>query len=83
MSPSQLQAETVSNHAVVPSNESSQLQQQFESIQLQPTVSQPMNPQRPHEESQVGLRGGDRGGMCPGRFCFCVPCPLPCDFCII
>jgi hypothetical protein len=41
------------------------------------------DPERPHEDSQMGLRGGDRGGMCPGRFCFCVPCPLPCDFCII
>lgn len=29
------------------------------------------------------MRGGDRGGMCPGRFCFIIPCPIPCDFCII
>ncbi|KAK4208346.1 hypothetical protein QBC37DRAFT_432138 [Rhypophila decipiens] len=42
--------------------------------------------QKPHDESDdtsLGLRGGDRGGCCPGRFCFCIPCPLPCDFCII
>lgn len=40
--------------------------------------------QRPHPEGDVHLRGGDgRGGCCPGRFCFCVPCPLPCNCCII
>ncbi|KAI0477085.1 hypothetical protein GGR56DRAFT_673500 [Xylariaceae sp. FL0804] len=49
----------------------------------QPGVSAPMDPERPHPESEMGLRGGDRGGCCPGRFCFCIPCPLPCDFCII
>jgi len=50
----------------------------------QPPASQPMNPQKPHPESdaQLGLRGG-RSDLCPGRFCFCVPCPLPCDCCII
>ncbi|KAK6063924.1 hypothetical protein SCUP515_12085 [Seiridium cupressi] len=58
-------------------------QSDMEEISLQPMASQPMTPERPHEDSQMGLRGGDRGGMCPGRFCFCVPCPLPCDFCII
>ncbi|KAF2497946.1 hypothetical protein BU16DRAFT_559667 [Lophium mytilinum] len=53
----------------------------------QPQTQQPMrmmqqDPQA--EQKTVGMRGGDgRGGMCPGRFCFCVPCPLPCDFCII
>ncbi|KAK4191050.1 hypothetical protein QBC35DRAFT_448665 [Podospora australis] len=49
----------------------------------QPAGFQPMNPQQPHPESELGLRGGNRGGLCPGRFCFCVPCPLPCDCCII
>ncbi|KAJ9156869.1 hypothetical protein NKR19_g4077 [Coniochaeta hoffmannii] len=49
----------------------------------QPPSFQPMNPQQPHPDSELTLRGGDRGGMCPGRFCFCIPCPLPCDFCII
>ncbi|GAB1316301.1 hypothetical protein MFIFM68171_06511 [Madurella fahalii] len=49
----------------------------------QPPVFQPMNPQKPHPESELGLRGGDRGGLCPGRFCFCIPCPIPCDCCII
>ncbi|RKU41613.1 hypothetical protein DL546_002943 [Coniochaeta pulveracea] len=49
----------------------------------QPPSFQPMNPQKPHPEGDVSLRGGDRGGMCPGRFCFIIPCPLPCDFCII
>ncbi|KAI1323640.1 hypothetical protein F5Y16DRAFT_332438 [Xylariaceae sp. FL0255] len=64
-----------------PSNEQ---QSQMQEIVLQPmTTSQPMDPERPHEDSKLGLRGGDRGGICPGRFCFCVPCPLPCDFCII
>ncbi|KAI1348489.1 hypothetical protein F5Y01DRAFT_213982 [Xylaria sp. FL0043] len=58
-------------------------QGEMQEISLQPMTSQPMDPQRPHEESQMNLRGGDRGGCCPGRFCFCIPCPLPCDFCII
>ncbi|KAI1827506.1 hypothetical protein F4861DRAFT_536073 [Xylaria intraflava] len=57
--------------------------EQMQVIVEQPTVSKPMNPDRPHEEPQTSLRGGDRGGCCPGRFCFCIPCPLPCDFCII
>ncbi|KAK4654210.1 hypothetical protein QC762_000335 [Podospora pseudocomata] len=49
----------------------------------QPATFQPMDTQKPHEDSEVGLRGGDRGGCCPGRFCFIIPCPLPCDCCII
>ncbi|KUI57449.1 hypothetical protein VP1G_04786 [Cytospora mali] len=49
----------------------------------QPRLSEPMDPQRPHVETDARLRGGDRGGMCPGRFCFIIPCPIPCDFCII
>jgi len=42
------------------------------------------DPQKPHPETDadLGLRGG-RSDLCPGRFCFCVPCPLPCDCCII
>jgi hypothetical protein len=28
------------------------------------------------------LRGGE-GEACPGRFCFCIPCPIPCNFCCI
>ncbi|KAH6613728.1 hypothetical protein B0J18DRAFT_440784 [Chaetomium sp. MPI-SDFR-AT-0129] len=53
-------------------------------LTTQPAASQPMNPRQPHPETEaeLGLRGG-RSEMCPGRFCFCVPCPLPCDFCII
>ncbi|KAK4159298.1 hypothetical protein QBC43DRAFT_304740 [Cladorrhinum sp. PSN259] len=51
---------------------------------VQPPAPQAMDPQKPHPENEMmGLRGGDRGGLCPGRFCFCVPCPLPCDCCII
>ncbi|KAK4195485.1 hypothetical protein QBC40DRAFT_211418 [Triangularia verruculosa] len=49
----------------------------------QPGTFQAMDPQKPHEDSELGLRGGDRGGCCPGRFCFIIPCPLPCDCCII
>ncbi|KAK1765158.1 hypothetical protein QBC33DRAFT_544816 [Phialemonium atrogriseum] len=51
----------------------------------QPMASEPMDPEQPHPESQptMGLRGGQRGSVCPGRFCFCVPCPIPCDCCII
>ncbi|KAH7014158.1 uncharacterized protein B0I36DRAFT_369147 [Microdochium trichocladiopsis] len=56
-------------------------------VHKQPIVSQPMNPEQPHPEpsqQEMGLRGGDRGrgGMCPGRFCFIIPCPIPCDFCV-
>ncbi|KAL1891985.1 hypothetical protein Sste5346_007329 [Sporothrix stenoceras] len=48
----------------------------------QPAVAQPMNTQAPHDVShQVTLRGG-RSEACPGRFCFIIPCPIPCDFCI-
>ncbi|KAI1816890.1 hypothetical protein GGS20DRAFT_536022 [Poronia punctata] len=60
-----------------------QQQEEMQEIDLQPKASQPMNPERPHEEGDMRLRGGNRGGCCPGRFCFCIPCPLPCDFCII
>ncbi|KAB5530312.1 hypothetical protein GE09DRAFT_1228316 [Coniochaeta sp. 2T2.1] len=57
--------------------------QQPSSLQtVQPPSFQHMNPQEPHADSELTLRGGDRGGCCPGRFCFCIPCPLPCDFCI-
>ncbi|KAI0391307.1 hypothetical protein F5Y17DRAFT_18650 [Xylariaceae sp. FL0594] len=56
---------------------------EMQEIALQPMAPQPMNPNKPHPESELSLRGGDRGGCCPGRFCFCIPCPLPCDFCII
>ncbi|KAI0534709.1 hypothetical protein GGR58DRAFT_505056 [Xylaria digitata] len=57
--------------------------EEMQEISLQPMTSQPMDPERPHEDSQMSLRGGERSGLCPGRFCFCIPCPLPCDFCII
>ncbi|KAI0099258.1 hypothetical protein GGR51DRAFT_565077 [Nemania sp. FL0031] len=60
----------------------SQREEGMQEIALQPTASQPMNPERPHDEP-MNLRGGERSSLCPGRFCFCVPCPLPCDFCII
>ncbi|KAI0175532.1 hypothetical protein GGR52DRAFT_316750 [Hypoxylon sp. FL1284] len=51
----------------------------------QPKSLQSMDPERPQVEQPEfgGLRGGDRSSMCPGRFCFCIPCPIPCDFCII
>ncbi|KAF2434962.1 hypothetical protein EJ08DRAFT_692868 [Tothia fuscella] len=48
------------------------------------TSQMSMSPQpNTTEDKPIGLRGGaGRGGMCPGRFCFIIPCPLPCDFCI-
>ncbi|KAK1750956.1 hypothetical protein QBC47DRAFT_392983 [Echria macrotheca] len=69
----------------------SQTSKEPEPVQLRspqttpPSALQPMDPQRPHPESDVGLRGGyhERRGPCPGRFCFIIPCPLPCDCCII
>ncbi|KAL2186975.1 hypothetical protein L209DRAFT_685335, partial [Thermothelomyces heterothallicus CBS 203.75] len=51
----------------------------------QPPVARPMDAQRPHPEGDadaMSLRGG-RSRACPGRFCFIIPCPLPCDCCII
>ncbi|KAI3324510.1 hypothetical protein HD806DRAFT_47887 [Xylariaceae sp. AK1471] len=82
MAPSQ--TESLPTTTAAAKNEQRQSpQEEMQEIALQPTVSQPMNPQRPHEESQMNLRGGERGSCCPGRFCFCIPCPLPCDFCII
>ncbi|KAI1257367.1 hypothetical protein MGN70_000407 [Eutypa lata] len=79
MAPSQPDAQN--NPAAVA--EGGQAPQSQQSIQMQPIASKPMDPQRPHEEPTVGLRGGDRGGCCPGRFCFIIPCPLPCDCCVI
>ncbi|KAM5510267.1 hypothetical protein FOXYSP1_10367 [Fusarium oxysporum f. sp. phaseoli] len=59
-------------------------EQPFEQMQMeQPKAHQDMNPNQPHPDTQVSMRGGDRGGPCPGRFCFCIPCPLPCDCCFI
>ncbi|KAJ3553723.1 hypothetical protein NPX13_g10816 [Xylaria arbuscula] len=37
-------------------------QGEMQEISLQPMASQPMDPERPHEDSQMNLRGGDRGG---------------------
>ena len=49
-----------------------------------PMLTSPSDPQRPHDEPEMNLRGGEEGrGMCPGRFCFIIPCPLPCNCCII
>ncbi|KIW08242.1 uncharacterized protein PV09_01169 [Verruconis gallopava] len=53
----------------------------------QPVRQEPMRmrpqPNDPSVDRQpVGLRGGERSEACPGRFCFCIPCPLRCDFCI-
>ncbi|KAK8147992.1 hypothetical protein G3M48_000582 [Beauveria asiatica] len=52
----------------------------------QPTRHQAMDPQQPHVENEntepeLGLRGG-QGEMCPGRFCFIIPCPIPINCCI-
>ncbi|KXH66664.1 hypothetical protein CSAL01_09388 [Colletotrichum salicis] len=41
----------------------------------------PQRPQPQTEQMEMGLRGGDDGrGPCPGRFCFIIPCPIPCNF---
>ncbi|KAF4120414.1 hypothetical protein GMORB2_3215 [Geosmithia morbida] len=56
-----------------------------ESLQMQqPNAHQAMDPQQPHaEQPQMTLRGGQEGrGMCPGRFCFIIPCPIPINCCI-
>ncbi|KAL3423014.1 hypothetical protein PVAG01_04761 [Phlyctema vagabunda] len=44
------------------------------------TPSAPAQQQQEQEEETLRLRGGE---MCPGRFCFIIPCPLPCNCCII
>lgn len=52
-------------------------------ISLKRTAIDPQKapPQSPN--NTLHLRGGDRSEMCPGRFCFIIPCPIPCDCCII
>ncbi|CAK7205214.1 hypothetical protein SEUCBS139899_007981 [Sporothrix eucalyptigena] len=49
----------------------------------QPAAAQPMNTQAPHDDSHEATLRGGRSEACPGRFCFIIPCPIPCDFCII
>ncbi|KAG7531838.1 hypothetical protein FFLO_04064 [Filobasidium floriforme] len=34
------------------------------------------------EEEALRLRGGGFNDVCPGRFCFIIPCPIPCNFCV-
>lgn len=46
----------------------------------------PTDPRQAHAQDDAGeergrLRGG--GEACPGRFCFIIPCPIPCNCCII
>ncbi|PON30830.1 hypothetical protein TGAM01_v200250 [Trichoderma gamsii] len=55
------------------------------SYDAQPKSHPAMDPQQPHPDTaeDVNMRGGDRGGCCPGRFCFIIPCPIPIDCCII
>ncbi|KAL2751814.1 hypothetical protein ACRALDRAFT_1066305 [Sodiomyces alcalophilus JCM 7366] len=52
----------------------------------QPSRHQGMELQKPSQstsdEPELKLRGGRNGEMCPGRFCFIIPCPLPCNFCV-
>ncbi|TVY17702.1 hypothetical protein LARI1_G003236 [Lachnellula arida] len=52
-----------------------------QSMSLDPTSQSTTQEQaKESQEQEVHMRGGD---MCPGRFCFIIPCPIPCDFCII
>ncbi|KAI1088220.1 hypothetical protein F5B19DRAFT_472210 [Rostrohypoxylon terebratum] len=81
MSPSSSQPEAPKNQAAATVDSTAP-----QSIQsTQPRALQAMDPQCPQpDQLEVGnLRGGERSSCCPGRFCFCIPCPLPCDFCII
>ncbi|CAG9955762.1 unnamed protein product [Clonostachys rosea f. rosea IK726] len=66
-------------------NQPMELPKAPEQVQVaQPKMNMAMDPERPHAESELSLRGGREGeGMCPGRFCFCIPCPIPCNCCII
>ncbi|KAL2148943.1 hypothetical protein VTH82DRAFT_1629 [Thermothelomyces myriococcoides] len=81
MTLSNISAQTPQSTAIRPP-EPAQLHQPHTA---QPPVARPMDAQKPHPESEtdpMSLRGG-RSSLCPGRFCFCIPCPLPCDCCII
>ncbi|KAL2021591.1 hypothetical protein VTK56DRAFT_6944 [Thermocarpiscus australiensis] len=82
MSPSQAQRPTELNQAVAANARQPEPVHMRDLQTTQPAALQPMNPQRPHPESEVGLRGGERSRLCPGRFCLCIPCPLPWDVCI-
>ncbi|KAH8820721.1 hypothetical protein F5884DRAFT_764962 [Xylogone sp. PMI_703] len=52
-------------------------------LSTQPQLVEPMKPKAPEEEEVVLTLRGGRSEACPGRFCFIIPCPFPCDFCII
>ncbi|KAI8962736.1 hypothetical protein F5Y11DRAFT_322060 [Daldinia sp. FL1419] len=81
MSPSQPSPQMPNGHAAQSSGSTAHQPVQT----TQPVALQAMDPQRPQpEQPEYGnMRGGERGSCCPGRFCFCIPCPIPCDFCII
>ncbi|KAI1465843.1 uncharacterized protein F4812DRAFT_437790 [Daldinia caldariorum] len=81
MSPSQPTTETTNNQTTQSSGPAAHQPVHT----TQPVALQAMDPQRPQpEQPEYGtMRGGERSSCCPGRFCFCIPCPLPCDFCII
>ncbi|KUI63739.1 hypothetical protein VM1G_10507 [Cytospora mali] len=84
MSPTELQEIPITEHSAPAVNGQAAAPAAPAAVQAsQPRLSEPMDPQRPHVDTDAGLRGGDRGGMCPGRFCFIIPCPIPCDCCII
>ena len=42
-------------------------------------TSEQRDAQAQKEEQVMRLRGGE---ACPGRFCFIIPCPIPCNFCV-
>lgn len=54
-----------------------------QSMTLDPSPATTPAQAKESQKQEVNIRGGDRGGACPGRFCFIIPCPFPCDFCII
>ncbi|TVY75888.1 hypothetical protein LSUE1_G007436 [Lachnellula suecica] len=52
-----------------------------QSMTLDPTSQSTTQAQaKESQDQEVHMRGGD---ACPGRFCFIIPCPIPCNFCII
>ncbi|KAG9241030.1 hypothetical protein BJ878DRAFT_522737 [Calycina marina] len=83
------------NFAMTPSAPAQALISQNSKLETaQPTAGQSMNldtfsnpPQtteaqsaQAEQQEELHLRGGE---ACPGRFCFIIPCPIPCNFCII
>ncbi|KAI5449970.1 hypothetical protein NCC49_003861 [Naganishia albida] len=59
-----------------------QTQQPIAMQGMSPKTTQPTTEQVDQQAEVDGLRLRGGGEMCPGRFCWIIPCPIPCNFCI-